>query len=159
MKRERNHIALLMRLEGYSYKYIGQKLGISRQRVQKIISPPRELRNLLVERMSGKCQECGLYVGKSGHIHHSGNNGEENYNSTENLEFLCLSCHRKKHKGDVSLPPYMKYESITKTTRNLAIVKLRKADTDLSLEDIGKLFGISKARVCAILKRYKSKPS
>ena len=50
----------------------------------------------------------------------------------------------------------MKYASNTKMDRNLAIVKLRQADTDLSLKDIAIIFHISKTRVCAILKRYNS---
>ncbi len=47
----------------------------------------------------------------------------------------------------------MRYESNSKTNRNLAIIELRNSDKNLSLKDIGLVFGISKARVCAILSR------
>ena len=49
----------------------------------------------------------------------------------------------------------MKYASNTKTERNMAIVNIRKNDKSLSLNDIAKIFQISKARVCQILLRYR----
>jgi endogenous inhibitor of DNA gyrase (YacG/DUF329 family) len=86
-----------MRLNGHSYQQIGEKAGVSRQRIQQILSPPSGVRELIVGKYHGLCQDCGIYVGNSGHIHHIGNNGE-NYNDIENLELLCVSCHRRKHK-------------------------------------------------------------
>jgi len=48
----------------------------------------------------------------------------------------------------------MKYENITQTTRNQALVEYEQAHPDMSLEEIGrKVFKISKQRVSAILKR------
>jgi len=47
----------------------------------------------------------------------------------------------------------MKYERVTKSKRNEAIVKLRQIDTRLTLEDIAKMFKITKQRVHQIIKR------
>lgn len=84
------------RLSGMTYEAIGKELGVSRQRVQQIISPPEHIRNTIVQRANGKCQRCGVIVDGSGHVHHIGNISE-NYNDDENLELLCISCHRIAH--------------------------------------------------------------
>ena len=94
---------LRLRLEGRTYEYIANKAGVSRQRVQQIISPPKEVRKYVVDKYNGRCTECGLYVGYSGHVHHEGANGEEDYNDIENLQLLCISCHGHKHNPS-SLP-------------------------------------------------------
>ena len=92
---------LELRLEGRTYQYIADKAGVSRQRIQQIISPPKEIRDFVVNKYSGYCAGCGLYVGIGGHVHHENSDSEENYNDIENLRLLCISCHRKKH----SKPP------------------------------------------------------
>ena len=38
MTREQKHQMLDMRLDGYSFEYIGERFGVSRQRVQQILS-------------------------------------------------------------------------------------------------------------------------
>ena len=90
---------LQMRLDGMSYFAIGKELGISRQRVQQLISPPTYIKNLIVGKAQGKCQLCGIFVSLSGDVHHIGNNGE-NYNDVDNLQLLCKSCHRIAHSED-----------------------------------------------------------
>lgn len=87
---------LKMRLQGMTYKQIGEVLDISRQRVQQLISPPLYIRKLIFHKAWGKCELCGAPVGWSGHIHHKGNT-EEDYNDIVNLQFLCQSCHVKAH--------------------------------------------------------------
>ena len=91
------HEMLTMRLEGMTYKQIAEASGISRQRVQQLLSPPKAIRDIVVKRADGKCQSCGLLIGKSGHIHHEGEGETEDYDDIENLRLLCISCHRKKH--------------------------------------------------------------
>ena len=90
---------LLMRLEGEPYQSIADKAGISRQRIQQILSPPPAIRRSVVAKAKGKCEHCGIKVGSSGHVHHIGNEGE-NYQDIENLQLLCPSCHRKVHCQD-----------------------------------------------------------
>jgi DNA-directed RNA polymerase specialized sigma subunit len=51
----------------------------------------------------------------------------------------------------------MKYEANTKTERNQAVVLMHKWQPELSLEEIGKKFGISKQRVHRIIKKANSK--
>ena len=47
----------------------------------------------------------------------------------------------------------MKYESMIKQQRNDLLVEYRRSHPELSLEELGKIFGISKQRVHYILKR------
>lgn len=87
---------LKLRLEGRTYQHIASKAGVSRQRIQQILSPPAPIRNYVVEKYEGYCFKCGIYVGYGGHVHHDGGNGED-YDDAENLLLLCISCHRRVH--------------------------------------------------------------
>jgi len=91
---------LELRLKGMTYQAIANEAGVSRQRIQQLLSPPEAVRVYVVNKYHGCCKECGLLVGNTGHIHHEGGN-EENYNDIENLELLCISCHRIKHSTRV----------------------------------------------------------
>jgi 5-methylcytosine-specific restriction endonuclease McrA len=91
--------ALMLRLGGLSYAEIGQRLGLSRQRIQQILSPPAHVRREVVQKAKGKCSFCGLMVGMSGHVHHRRALGAaaDDYNDMENLTLLCGSCHAVRH--------------------------------------------------------------
>lgn len=91
---------LELRLDGRSYQYIANEAGITRQRVQQILSPPASIRNFVVAKFNGRCNRCGIFVGASGHVHHNGDLAIENYDDPNNLELLCLVCHRKAHWGE-----------------------------------------------------------
>ena len=86
-----------MRLDGYTYKQIGDKYDVSRQRIQQIISPPKSTRDIIVEKFDGRCKDCGIYVGWGGDIHHNNLSYYEDYNDIGNLTLLCKSCHRGTH--------------------------------------------------------------
>lgn len=89
------------RLDGMTYEAIGKEIGLSRQRVQQIISPGKYIRNWVISQAQGKCQKCGILVGRAGHVHHIGNS-EENYNCIDNLQLLCLHCHHAAHHAAYS---------------------------------------------------------
>ncbi len=95
---ERQSEILEARFAGLTYAQIARKLGISRQRVQQLISPPPWVRSIVVNRAGGNCQDCGLLVNGSGHVHHKACDGED-YNDVANLVLLCVSCHRIAHVG------------------------------------------------------------
>lgn len=97
-KRKLNKEQMLeMRLNGATYQMIADKAGVTRQRVQQLIGPPAHIRNLVVRQARAACQECHILCGSSGHVHHTGNLAED-YNDTDNLVFLCPSCHMRAHK-------------------------------------------------------------
>jgi len=50
-----------------------------------------------------------------------------------------------------------KYDSNTKIERNKAIVEMVRRRPDFSLKEIGKIFGISGARIWLINKKWKGK--
>jgi len=85
------------RLNGYTYEQIAEGAGITRQRVQQILSPPKAIRDHIIKKYDGCCVDCSIRVGKSGHVHHV-NTDIEDYGDIENLVLLCISCHRKRHR-------------------------------------------------------------
>ena len=93
---------LRLRLNGYTYQYIADEAKVSRQRVQQILSPPRAIREFVVHKYKGKCERCGIFVGKSGHVHHRDSHNGDNFDDIDNLELLCTSCHRNAHLGGKS---------------------------------------------------------
>lgn len=93
-----------LRLDGYTYQYIANKANVTRQRIQQVLSPPMEIRDFVAKKYGNRCADCGIYVGKSGHIHHENLDDEERYDNINNLRLLCISCHRKKHEK----PPQFK---------------------------------------------------
>lgn len=87
---------LRLKLEGHTYQYIATEAGVSRQRIQQLLSPPVAIRNQVIKKHHGKCANCGLLVGIKGDIHHKGAE-EETYDDLMSLELLCKSCHRIEH--------------------------------------------------------------
>ena len=129
---------LSMRLEGMTYREIADHAGVSRQRIQQLLCPPREIRDRVVAIANGKCRRCGLRVGKAGHVHHNGDEFDT-YNDIDSLVLLCISCHRKAH------PPVL-------MTHNA--VKLSLADPTLSGAEIGRILHISRQRANSVLRKY-----
>ena len=97
MDSDRRAKALALRLSGLTYGQMGEKLGVSRQRAQQLVSPPKEIRTIIVAHANGCCEDCGIGVGDSGHVHHRDTDNGDTYNNVDNLQLLCLSCHRKAH--------------------------------------------------------------
>lgn len=85
-----------LKLSGHTYAQIGDRYHISRQRVQQLLSPPPETRNLVVAKFHGLCCDCGLFVGIRGSIHHEGDS-MDTFNGAASLRLLCRACHRKLH--------------------------------------------------------------
>ena len=144
-----------MKLNGNTYSQIAKELNISRQRVQQIISPPKELRDYIVKKYSGLCAKCGIQVNRAGHIHHTSST-DENYNDIDNLILLCLSCHRAEHKGDsqkrrengCKMPTY---DGLRKTKRDNKIRAFAKRHANWSHQEVADKFGISRSNITRIL--------
>lgn len=90
---------LTLRLAGKSYAEIAFGTGVSRQRVQQILSPYPEVKDIVIARTGGRCEACSVPAGATGHIHHRTAKGAlpEFYNVAENLTLLCNRCHRIAH--------------------------------------------------------------
>lgn len=88
---------LNLRLDGLTYSQIAQQAGLSRQRIQQILSPPSDIRKMVVEKYKGRCADCGLLVPRQGHVHHENSDSVEDYQDIPNLCLLCVSCHRRRH--------------------------------------------------------------
>ena len=150
-----------MKLNGDTYSQIAKKLNISRQRVQQITSPPKEVRGYIIQKYNGRCATCGIQVHKTGHIHHVGSI-DENYNDIDNLILLCPSCHRIEHKGESRkrrengcvMPTY---NSLRKVGRDNKIRQYAKRHPAYSHQEIANEFGICRSNVTRILKEEQGK--
>lgn len=98
-----------LRLQGQSYDQIGKLAGVSRQRVEQVLSPPPAIREAVLERAGRACEGCGLTLPKGLQIHHRAAEGlaPDTYEQPENLVALCVSCHMKAHGygTDHMVPP------------------------------------------------------
>jgi len=88
--------ALKLWVKGLSYADIARNLKVSRQRVHQLVAPDKELREQVIEAAQGRCRKCGIFVGKSGHVHHKSVKVKQ-YNHSSNLLLVCPSCHMKLH--------------------------------------------------------------
>jgi len=153
---------LKLRLNGYTYARIAMRANVSRQRVQQILAPPRPIRDFVVNKHDGKCAKCGLYVGKSGHVHHAGNE-TETYNDIENLELLCLTCHRGAHRdlvnGDLNVSPasFIEEGRQKRQVRRHAHLERRNEnikryrERGMTLRALGKMFKLSHTQIANII--------
>lgn len=85
----RREIFRTMKSNGMTYAQIGESMGISRQRVQQLISPTEKEREQIIQENGRRCHKCGKSKGKL-EIHHT------DYLKGDTI-YLCLSCHRKEH--------------------------------------------------------------
>ena len=95
--------ALKLWLKGLTYADIARNLKVSRQRIQQLIAPDPEMRAAVIEQARGRCQKCGIFVGKSGHVHHKSVKVKQ-YNHHSNLMLVCPSCHMKLHNTGKAKP-------------------------------------------------------
>ena len=101
---------LELRLQGFSYQAIGERAGVSRQRIQQLLEPPKAVRTAVVTAADGLCKDCGADIGASGQVHHKDavNMDGDDYNDFVNLVLLCISCHIITHRlnpGALLYPP------------------------------------------------------
>ena len=103
-------------MKGLTYLEISEKMGISRQRVQQLVRPVAPVYSFVRKRANSKCEKCGIEI-RSGNVHHKRETGlsESEFNSIDNLEYLCVGCHmaipakdRGKRKRKKSNPPLPK---------------------------------------------------
>ena len=97
-------LLLRLRLDGLTYAQIGEKVSLSRQRVQKLLQPPPLVRLALSDKYGDSCADCGIDLQFHGHAHHiATKDGVEDWNDLPNLVLLCISCHRRAHNTGVML--------------------------------------------------------
>ena len=167
IKQKRQGELLKMRLDGLSYGQIAKVVGLSRQRVQQILQPPADVKKLVRERAKDKCEDCGIWLGESGHLHHNGG-GIENYGEPEKLQYLCPTCHRQAHKGEatqiertgrlmnfnqdnpdftLSKPDWRN----KKVERNALVLEYAKAHPEMALREFAEIFHITQSRVWQLI--------
>lgn len=75
---------------GYTYRQIGDSMGVSRQRAQQLLAPTPDERKELLARANGRCERCGK-ESPTLHGHHKDYLGMPD-------EMLCPSCHIRSHR-------------------------------------------------------------
>ena len=75
-------------------------MGVSRQRIEQIVSPPQHIYEAVKERANSQCEDCGIIIKIGAHLHH--NNGDDitgdSFNDLSNIAYLCPGCHRRRHR-------------------------------------------------------------
>ena len=89
-----------MLLDGNTYQEIGTQFGLSRQRIQQLVSPDKTLLAMVKSRAKNRCEKCGIKIIRDGSLHHKNHKdtSPDIYNAMDNLLYLCRSCHRKEHR-------------------------------------------------------------
>jgi hypothetical protein len=64
----------------------------------------KQIREQVIERDRGKCQNCCASVGQSGDVHHVVPRGKGGSDRLSNLVLLCRECHDAVHDDDVMAP-------------------------------------------------------
>lgn len=57
-------------------------------------------RRTVIHRAGGRCQHCGNYCARGGHIDHIKNLAEGGTTHTSNLQLLCQQCHEIKTRRE-----------------------------------------------------------
>jgi hypothetical protein len=95
---KRRHVFGLKR-GGLSYYQIAKILKTYPANVSALLRPPPEIRAIIIERSKNRCEICHKPT-RHGDMHHESYNMiYEDFNKSENLEYLCPKCHQMKHCG------------------------------------------------------------
>jgi hypothetical protein len=111
---EKRKRAIDLKRQDMSYQAVALEMGISRQRVQQLTRPPKPIKEAILLRAKGKCEECGAEIGRRGEFHHK-NEHDYDWNDISNIDYLCKTCHLcrrvRHHKGSyyhyISFPEAM----------------------------------------------------
>ena len=89
--------ALGMWLKGMTFTAIAKEMDVSRQWVHEMLVPSKDFRQAVYDKARGKCQSCGMHLGRNGHYHSEPTGPIDDF--TMPLVLLCCVCHSKAHKG------------------------------------------------------------
>lgn len=150
----RRQQAIELKVAGYTYAEIGAIMGVSRQRVEQIISPTKEVLLKVRRRTNGLCALCGNELTT---IHHKSSvQTAADFDSPENMVLLCKSCHKI---ADVVRIRYCKTCGKEIEVGNYCSDCRPKWKTNIVIipcTQCGKLFVIRKSRFDTQKRRYKN---
>lgn len=132
----RRKLAMELRLKGLSYAEIAKALGVTRQRAQQYVRPPKALYDAIRHRAKRRCERCEVTL-DAGHIHHK--KAMENYNSLDNLEYLCVSCHQKEHlvvRSDAAAKWHQTHSQRIANLRSLTGLRRESRIVSLALQEL-----------------------
>lgn len=128
-------LARSLKSQGKSYQDVGEILGVSRQRVQQIVSLTEKERSLLIEKNHNKCSLCGIEKNNL-EVHHL--DYEKNI-----VIILCFNCHRFLHreirKEEMEKRGIMELDviiQVRETHENIAILKAFAKSHRMKLSDV-----------------------
>jgi hypothetical protein len=86
----KREIARSLKDSGMTYAAIAVEMGVTRQRVQNLVSPTDKEKREIIKGAGGKCSRCRS--SEKLHIHHN------DYSDDPEIEVLCVACHRRAEK-------------------------------------------------------------
>ena len=96
----RRRRAITLYLSGFSYHQVADELHLSASHMRHVIGPDLDTRRVVWYRASGRCETCQVPTA-NGHLHHQHREqiSPAEFNTPQNLLYLCLACHRKAHRN------------------------------------------------------------
>ena len=89
--------AIELRMNGYSYREIAEKIDVPKHFMSRLLSAPKEIVDIVRARAKGKCEHCGKRYKRGFGTHHHRYDTMK-YNDLKNLMLLCYPCHMRIHR-------------------------------------------------------------
>ena len=85
-------------VECQTFTEIAEKYGVSKQRIQQLVSAPPAIRKFVHENSKKVCRECGApVVLRDMQVHEQGAGLVDNYDNISMLICMCRDCHVTEH--------------------------------------------------------------
>jgi predicted transcriptional regulator len=147
-------LAESLKLQGYSYKEIALKLGVSISRAFQYIKPPKIIRELVIQRCQNRCEKCQNKIRKYGNIHHL-LNPLLDLNHPSNLQYLCHVCHICTHWHISPEEVEFQAKSSIKDIDLKIFWHFRMNNTGMPISKLAEAFGVSERIINKVLKTDK----
>jgi len=137
MDPSQTHPWLALRLQGWTYRQIGNKFGVSGQAVHQVLTPPPPIRAVVAQRAHERCDVCRVDLGLTGEVHHPSGDDPHHWQDLDQLQYLCRNHHWEAH--GLCLPSRQPPKGLLLRLSPALMARLKRASTahHQSLQAIG----------------------